>query len=82
MNYSVDTHDSLLIDNEPYGSNKDLPELNDPKILARRKVSQHFDKIQVKNKWEALSQLTDEAPMSASRTHSKPGLETSRVVSN
>ena len=43
-----------------------LPELNDPKIISKRKIStigrsynMIFDKINMKNKNDALSQLTD-----------------------
>jgi hypothetical protein len=67
INQSVHTHDSLLIENElSSNSIAKLPELNDPKIISKRKIStigrsynMIFDKINVKNKNEALSQLTD-----------------------
>jgi hypothetical protein len=67
INQSVHTHDSLLIENEVSSlSMTKLPELNDPKILCKRKISSigrsyniNYDKINVKNKNHALSQLTD-----------------------
>ena len=37
-------------------SQRDLPELNDPRVTSRRKFK---DKIKVKDPIEALSQLTD-----------------------